>query len=427
MDPNVAFVFGAAFGLLLGAGVAYAWRYSERAQTIVPPQPEPEVPVGAVAVLSVLRSSAVIVDAAERVVKASAPAHAMGLVQDTRLENPAMRELVRQVRRDGQVREDEIVLRLGHRRQRHVLVRVAPLTSRLVVVLVDDRTRERHVERIRRDFVANVSHELKTPVGALNLLAEAVAEAHDDPEAVVRFAGRMQREGERLTRLVQQIIELSRLQGDDLVDEPQEVDVARLVRASVEANGTDAELRGIDIAMRCDDELYVLGDPSQLLQALNNLVENAVAYSPERTHVSVVAEHHDEDVQVTVRDQGIGIPAPELERIFERFYRVDPARSRSTGGTGLGLSIVKHVAASHGGSVEVWSEPGEGSSFTLVLPAAARTREDAEGSDAEGSGETPPPAGGEADGPAAEAGRAAHHVRTVPGIAPVRPTQEVRP
>ncbi|MGH1561519.1 sensor histidine kinase [Mumia sp. DW29H23] len=375
MDPNIAFAFGAAVGLLMGTAVVWAWRYSERQQESIPDRPEPEVPPGAEAVLSVLRSSAVIVDAADRVVKASAPAHAMGLLQDTRLEHEMLRDMVRLVRRDGQVREEELALGLGRGRQRHVLVRVAPLTSRLVLVLVEDRTSERRVEMIRRDFVANVSHELKTPVGALNLLAEAVGEARDDPEAVVRFSGRMKREGARLTRLVQQIIELSRLQGDALVEDPYEVDVTGLVATAAERNAVDAEARGIEVATRCDDDLYVVGDGEQLLQAVNNLVENAIAYSDEGTSVTVDAHRVDDEVRIAVRDQGVGIAQAEIERIFERFYRVDPARARSTGGTGLGLSIVKHVAASHAGTVEVWSEPGQGSSFTLVLPAAARTRD----------------------------------------------------
>lgn len=373
VDPNIAFAFGIALGLLIGAGVVWAWRYSERQQADIPARPEPEVPAGAEAVLAVLRSSAVIVDAADRVVKASAPAHVMGLLQDTRLEHPVLREMVHQVRRDGQVREEEIGLGFGRRGQRHVLVRVAPLTSRLVLVLVEDRTSERRVEMIRRDFVANVSHELKTPVGALNLLAEAVGEARDDPEAVVRFSGRMKREGARLTRLVQQIIELSRLQGDALIDEPHEVDVAGLIATAVERNAVDAEVRGIEVATRTDDQVYVLGEGEQLLQAVNNLVENAIAYSEVGTKVTVDAAQVGGEVRIAVRDQGIGIGQAEIDRIFERFYRVDPARARSTGGTGLGLSIVKHVAASHAGTVEVWSQPGQGSSFTLVLPAAART------------------------------------------------------
>jgi two-component system sensor histidine kinase SenX3 len=309
----------------------------------------------------------VIVDSADRVLQASAPAVAMGLLRDDALPEPVM-ELVHQVRRDGQVREAEVAITAG-RRIAHIHARVAPLTSRLVVVLVDDRTQAYRLEAIRRDFVANVSHELKTPIGALNLLAEAVAEAKDDPAAVVRFAERMQSESERLTRLVQQIIDLSRLQNDTASDDPVVVKVAELVAEAAEHSATEAERKNIDVAVSLHDELFVQGDRAQLYAAVSNLVENAVRYSQNDSRVSVSATGDGDTVRISVADRGVGIAKEELDRIFERFYRVDPARARNTGGTGLGLSIVKHVAASHGGSVEVWSEPGSGSTFTLVLPA----------------------------------------------------------
>src|SRR5690606_27192936 len=180
---------------------------------------------------------------------------------------------------------------------------------------------------------------------------------------------RMQTESERLTRLVQQIIDLSRLQNDMLSDDATTIKVGELIAEACEHSATDAETKGIDIVTDVEPELYVLGDRAQLHAAVSNLVENAVTYSPEGSRVSVTATHAGEDIRLTVADNGIGIPNDELDRIFERFYRVDPARARATGGTGLGLSIVKHVAASNGGSVEVWSEPGLGSSFTLVMPA----------------------------------------------------------
>jgi two-component system, OmpR family, sensor histidine kinase SenX3 len=221
-----------------------------------------------------------------------------------------------------------------------------------------------------------VSHELKTPVGALNLLAEAVGEAAEDPEAVRRFAGRMLAESDRLTRLVQQIIELSRLQGDELIDEPADVRISEVLESALDRIRTDAESKDIEIAARYADDLVVSGSEDQLLVAVSNLIENAVAYSPEGSRVAVMAQRcdrvgtFDRTVEITISDQGIGIPEAELDRIFERFYRLDPARSRATGGTGLGLSIVKHIAASHGGDIVVWSEPGQGSSFTLRLPLA---------------------------------------------------------
>ncbi len=376
MDPSAGLLIAGVIGATMGAVVTWLWRYSERRETEVP-EVVHAVPPGAEAVLSVLSSSAVIVDAADTVVQASAPAVAMGLVRDERLPDELM-ALVHQVRRDGQVREAEVQLEPRRGSIAHVHARVAPLTSRLVVVLADDRTRAERVEAIRRDFVANVSHELKTPIGALNLLAEAVAEAKDDPEAVVRFSGRMQTESVRLTRLVQQIIDLSRLQNDAASEEAAVVKVDELVAEASEHSATEAERKNIEIATAVEPELMVHGDRAQLHAAVSNLVENAVTYSPDSSRVAVTAEHAGDDVRITVTDQGIGIPSQEIERIFERFYRVDPARARSTGGTGLGLSIVKHVAASNGGSVEVWSEPGAGSTFTLVLPSWSNDLDDEE-------------------------------------------------
>jgi two-component system, OmpR family, sensor histidine kinase SenX3 len=366
VDTSAGLLIAGVIGATAGALVTWMWRYSERRETEVP-EVAHAVPDGAEAVLSVLSSSAVIVDTDETVVQASAPAVAMGLVRDERLPDELM-ALVRQVRRDGQVREAEVQLDHRHGSITHVHARVAPLSSRLVVVLAEDRTQAERVEAIRRDFVANVSHELKTPIGALNLLAEAVAEAKDDPDSVVRFSGRMQAESVRLTRLVQQIIDLSRLQNDAISEEAAAVKVDELVAEATEHSATEAERMGVDIATAVEPGLLVHGDRGQLHAAVSNLVENAVAYSPQETRVVVTAELVGDDVRITVADQGIGIPGDEIDRIFERFYRVDPARARTTGGTGLGLSIVKHVAASHGGSVEVWSEPGSGSTFTLVLP-----------------------------------------------------------
>ncbi len=355
-------------GAVVGSAVTYVWRYSERRQNTVV-ETVPVVPAGVEAVLAILPSSTVLIDSSDTVVQASAPAHAMGIVHEDRLQPEELMTLVRQVRRDGQVRQADLSLQPKRGTTSYIHARVAPLGSRLILVLADDRTREQRVETVRRDFVANVSHELKTPIGALNLLAEAVAEAKDDPEAVVRFSSRMHTESERLTRLVQQIIDLSRLQNDLLSEDAATIKVGELVSEACEHSATDSEKKEIEIVMNVEPELYIHGDRAQLHAAVSNLVENAVTYSPEGSRVTVSATHEGENVRLTVADNGIGIPNDELDRIFERFYRVDPARARATGGTGLGLSIVKHVAASNGGSVEVWSEPGLGSSFTLVMPA----------------------------------------------------------
>lgn len=345
-----------------------AWHISDRQQLQRPPTEEPAVPPGVAAVLSVLRSSAVVVDDADVVLKASAPAFAMGLVRGTALVNDDLADLVSQVRRDGQIRETELLMSRPSAPARHVTARVAPLGSRLVLALVEDRTRERRVEAVRRDFVANVSHELKTPVGAIRLLADAVSDAADDPQAVRRFAGRMLTESDRLSRLVQQVIELSRLQGDEPLEAPLPVSLDDVIAVAVDTSAIDASAKGISVVTGGTSGLKVLGNEEQVTAAVANLVANAVAYSDEESTVLVTTKADHANVEVSVIDQGIGIPTREIDRIFERFYRVDPARHRSTGGTGLGLSIVKHVAATHGGEVRVWSVEGQGSTFTLSLP-----------------------------------------------------------
>ena len=226
VDPTTQAFLAALVGAMVAGGAVLAWAVSDRQQHRAPQVEDPILPAGVATVLSVLKSSAVVVDDGDTVLKASAPAYAMGLVRGTELASEELADLVSQVRRDGQIRETEIHMRRPTMPARHVTARVAPLGSRLVLVLVEDRTRERRVEAVRRDFVANVSHELKTPVGAIRLLSEAVGDASDDPEAVKRFAGRMLTESDRLSRLVQQVIELSRLQGDDPLEAPISVALA---------------------------------------------------------------------------------------------------------------------------------------------------------------------------------------------------------
>ena len=369
MDPTTQAFLAALLGAAVAGSAVLAWAISERQQRRrEPPTEEPVVPAAVATVLSVLRSSAVIVGDDDVVLKASAPAYAFGLVRGQVLVSEELADLVRQVRRDGEIRETELMMSRSGMPARHVTARVAPMGAHLVLALVEDRTRERRVEAVRRDFVANVSHELKTPVGAIRLLAEAVTDAADDPEAIKRFGGRMLVESDRLSRLVQQIIELSRLQGDDPLEAPVPVRVDDVIRTAVDASAIDAGARRISVVTAGTTGLEVFGNTGQLTIAVGNLVANAVAYSGDDSTVLVSAKAHGNDVEISVVDQGIGIPTDEMERIFERFYRVDPARHRSTGGTGLGLSIVKHVAATHGGDVRAWSVEGQGSTFTLTLP-----------------------------------------------------------
>jgi two-component system, OmpR family, sensor histidine kinase SenX3 len=368
VSPTTQAFVAALIGAVVAGAAVLAWHVSQTQLAAVQPSVEPALPAGVATVLSVLRSSAVVVDDDDEVVKASAPAHALGLVRGQRLASSELAELVRQVRRDGQIREADLVLPRPSGPPRTVTARVAPLSSRLVLALVEDRTTERRVEAVRRDFVANVSHELKTPVGAIKLLAEAVSDASDDPEAIERFAKRMLTESDRLARMVQQIIELSRLQGDEPVEAPHVVDVDDVIARSVDFTVMDAQNKGIKVVTGGTPDLRIFGNEEQVSAAVTNLVANAVAYSGADSTVLVTTKAADGMVEISVVDQGIGIPSDELDRIFERFYRVDPARHRSTGGTGLGLSIVKHVAATHGGDVRVWSLEGQGSTFTLSLP-----------------------------------------------------------
>ncbi|HTT00068.1 MAG TPA: ATP-binding protein [Streptosporangiaceae bacterium] len=339
--------------------------------------PEPSrLPPGVASVLSVLSSSAVVLDSEDRVLQASVAARAYGLVRGDELIVQELLALARQVRRDGEIREGEMEVSTSgvNRRTTSFAVRVAPLGAAvggggLVLLLVEDQTESRRVEEVRRDFVANTSHELKTPVGALALLAETVEDAADDPEAVRRFAGRMRQEASRLTNLVQDMITLSRIQAAEPIPDPVPVELDAVVAEALDRCRMKASARGIELVATGAHGLSVLGDEDLLITALRNLLENAVAYSPDKTRVDVSTRLASDDaVEISVADQGIGIPERDRERIFERFYRVDPARSRATGGTGLGLAIVKHVTAAHGGKVTVESTEGAGSTFTLSLP-----------------------------------------------------------
>ncbi len=368
MDASLI-ALGVVVGLLIGLGAGLAYRISERAMhpTL---QGEAGLPDGVGQVLSVLRSLAVVLDDSDQVLKASPAAYAFGIVRAERLVVTDLAELVAAVRRDGRIRQVELELPRGPVGGGTLAVsaRIAPLGMSHILVLIEDQTDARRVDAVRRDFVANVSHELKTPVGALRLLAEAVQDASDDPEAVVRFAGRMQHESLRLSHLIQELIDLSRLESRDPLKEAQAIGVDTVVEAAIDRTRELAAGKGIELTSHGEEGLKLFGSEAQLTMALGNLIENAVNYSAGETRVGVTVRRTGDLAEISVTDQGIGIPGGELQRIFERFYRVDPARSRMTGGTGLGLSIVKHIAQNHGGDVRVWSAEGSGSTFTLRLP-----------------------------------------------------------
>ncbi len=360
-------------GLVTGVLATIAFQYSERQQRRLPQRKSRELDEGVIRVLAILRSAAVVVRHDDTVVRASAPAYALGVVRGERIAHPAIQDMIDEARKTGLILDEELELPRGPVGRGRVMlqVRVAHLDSEYIVILAEDRTEAKRVEMIRRDFTVNVSHELKTPVGAIGLLAETLQDAADDPDAVRHFAGRMQQESTRLGALVQEIIELSRLQLESSSQPLAIVPLDAVLEEATDRARVVAGGRNITINVATNTGVYVYGDHSLLVTAVRNLVDNAVAYSPESTTVGVGVKRNEDLVEISVVDQGIGISTEHQQRIFERFYRVDPARSRATGGTGLGLSIVKHVAADHGGDVSIWSKPGHGSTFTLRIPAVA--------------------------------------------------------
>ena len=295
----------------------------------------------------------------------------LNILKDGRLLSPELQAIIRVVRRTGINQSGKIDVPRGPIGEgvRELTVKVISLENQSqILVLLSDESEAERVHEVRRDFVANISHELKTPIGALSLLSEAVLSAKEEPASVEKFASRMQQEAKRLTELVQEIINLSRLQDSDPLQLAEPLLVRDLISEAVDQCLTTSEARKIGLNVSEQSDVRVFGDRDQLLMAIHNLIENAINYSPPNTNVSISTNTQADIVTVSVADQGIGIPETDLERIFERFYRVDPARSRETGGTGLGLSIVKHVAAKHGGEIKVWSSQNIGSTFALRLP-----------------------------------------------------------
>jgi two-component system sensor histidine kinase SenX3 len=320
----------------------------------------------------------VLVGVDDAVLLANPAARALGVVRGTRLLVPELIELAGSVRAMGSRRADvRLPGSLAGAGPRLVGVHGVRLNSGTtpapgpIALVLQDVTEARRVEAVRRDFVANVGHELKTPVGALALLAEAIEGAADDPEAVQRFAARIAHESDRLARLVRELIDLSRLQGGEPLPDLAPVEVDRVLAEAVDRTRMAAGAKRLTIAVGGQSGLVVQGVESQLTTAVTNLLANAVAYSTGDSRIAVAARARSGFAEIAVTDSGIGIPRKDRQRVFERFYRVDQSRASSTGGTGLGLSIVKHVASNHGGSVTVWSEEGLGSTFTLRIPLVA--------------------------------------------------------
>ena len=317
-------------------------------------------------------AESILLDAGDRISYSSSGIPTFNITRDAYVVNSDLMNMVRAVRRSGAMQEANLELRRGPigSGMHDVFIRSVPLSGELVAVLIFDDSEMRRLDAIRRDFVANISHELKTPIGALSILSEAVLGAADDPEAITRFANRMQTEAKRLSDLVQEIIDLSRLQDNDPLKHGEVFSLVDVVQDGIDLSRLAREAKRITLNFKAESQPMVVGDKKQIIMAIGNLVENAVNYSPDGTHIGVAIKSVDGICEVSVSDQGIGIPEKDRERIFERFYRVDAARSRSTGGTGLGLSIVKHIALNHGGDISVWSVEGAGSTFTIRLPEA---------------------------------------------------------
>jgi two-component system sensor histidine kinase SenX3 len=373
MDPATLELLWLVSGIVVGSAIVVlimlAARRGQQAAEVV----NTAVPDGVDQVLDALESAGAVLDPSNTVVKASPGALAFGLVWNQALVHPVLIEMVDRVRRTGEPLAEEVQLSRGPMGDAilYLWVRVARLGSRYVMLIAEDRTESYRLDDVRKDFVANISHELKTPIGAVSLLAEALASASDEPEQVRRFAKRLTVEADRLARITQELIQLSRLQAADALTMPTLVDIDAVVSIAIDQNRVAADSHGIQLAVGKKSHAEVYGDEALLVVALHNLIANAIQYSPDSSRIGIGVTESDGIVEIAVTDQGVGIADEERDRVFERFYRSDPARSRNTGGSGLGLAIVKHVAQNHGGDVRVWSQPGNGSTFTIRLPEAS--------------------------------------------------------
>ncbi|KUI10089.1 histidine kinase [Mycolicibacterium acapulense] len=364
--------------LALGAGIALGARLSPRLTDRRQRRTTAQTGVTVSQMLSHIASRAptgiVVVDHFRDVVYANDRARELGLVRDRLLDERAWRAAERTLA-TGQPGDVDLTAhkrvnpgRSGLSVRGHVQL-LTDQDRRFAVVYVDDHSEYARMEATRRDFVANVSHELKTPVGAMGLLAEALLASADDPETVRRFAERMVAESNRLANMIGELIELSRLQGAERLPDLAAVDVDTVVSEALSRHKVPADNADIKITTDAPTGFRALGDQALLVTAIANLVSNAIAYSPHGSSVSISRRRRGDNIEIAVTDRGIGIAREDQERVFERFFRVDKARSRATGGTGLGLAIVKHVAANHNGSIRLWSQPGTGSTFTLSIPA----------------------------------------------------------
>jgi len=376
MDTTQLALLALLAGIVVGGSVSALVVAAMRARDRALIESSVEVPDGVRGVLHGMDDAAIVVDASFTVLAASSAAAAFELAEGGSLPTDELRALARRVRTSDAVATETTATQTMRLRRgappaepRLVSVRASRISPRLTLLVLRDITERERVEEMRRDFVANTSHELKTPVGAVSLLAEAIESAADDPPQVRIFATRLQAEASRLALLTSRIMNLSRLQAADELP-ARIVSIDEVVAGALDAHAIQADSAGVEVVRGGARGLYVLGDAQVLSEAVGNLIANAIAYSPRGSSVGIGIKAADRVVEIAVTDRGIGIAEGEQDRVFERFYRADPARARRTGGSGLGLSIVKHAVQRHGGEVRLWSRPGRGSTFTIRLPQA---------------------------------------------------------
>jgi two-component system sensor histidine kinase SenX3 len=364
----VAIILGGVLALVIG--LVIGWFLGRQNKNVSESEPD-SFPDLVADVLELMGSVGIVVDGSSKVVGSNSWAESFGLVARGFLVHSELVDLVKRARSGSEIESFEGILRVGLAQEKvSVSAKSKLVEGDYVVLVLEDRTSDIRLDKTRRDFIENISHELKTPIGAIALLSEAIQEAGDDRAAVSKFAASLNKESSRLTFLVQDIIKLSRLQSEEVIADAELIDLNEVVADAIDRNEQLAANRKIRLVSEQAPKLEVFGNKEMLITAVKNLVENAISYSEPGTSVGIGCSAKESIAEITVTDSGAGISPENQERIFERFYRADPSRSRETGGTGLGLSIVKHVAKTHRGEIKLFSQVGVGSTFTLRVPLA---------------------------------------------------------
>ncbi len=372
MNTELLVIIAIAVGAIAAVAISSLVRVAQRERQAGGRGSALQLPDGAASLVELLEFPVIIVDPSQNVMAASPLAYSLGFISEGRLVTPELVQLVDELRSSNEALTGDFEVARGPFGDASLSIsaRASHYGTRFTLILVTDKTEFRRLEEVRRDFVANISHELKTPIGAVGLLAEAMEQAADDPKMVKHFAARLQTEGQRLAGITREIIELSRLQAEGALKAFERVNIDDVIAQAVDRNRVVASAKNVEIIVGGETGTHVFGDSGSLVVAVDNLISNALQYSPSNSRVGIGVTRQRDCVDIAVTDQGIGMTPAEAARVFERFYRTDQARSRTTGGTGLGLSIVKHTIQNHGGEVRVWSRPDNGSTFTIRLPEA---------------------------------------------------------